>query len=494
MAYLSPRQILERLTDRLQLARGKRRTERQQTLSAALDWSHDLLLDEERVVFRRLAAFPGSFSREAAAAVCDEASVFDVLHSLVAKSLVVPEDDEDGPRYRLLETVRVYAEKKLVDSGEDDAVRGRHRDYFLVWVESISPELTYLDPDGSIRRERHNLRAALRLSEAQGRRDLVARLASTMNSIWLADIREGRRWLAMGVDAVDELSDEHRVRVLTVAALVAVLAIQAGDGELAHRAVEASEGRPGMWSSLAHALLCLNTGIRFLMSQNPVFADEAERLGQKAVELAPEDISRGFAWFFLGQARVLLGDFEGAIRGLRSGSVEGNAGGDMSFASLALLAGVLHITGRHEEAKEAAERVLERTRTMTAGGLWAWALYCSLPYALELGHQGRHIEAVAFLRELLEEGGMPRTPGVMNSVIVVLGALAVQRGDDAAARILLEYAGMALMREGIRTPVDIALYRHYIQKVASATDAEAAKYRNLAKEMSLEETLAFGLR
>ena len=135
--------------------------------------------------------------------------------------------------------------------------------------KSIPPEMTYLDPDGSIRQERHNLRAALRLVGGAGTADLVGRLASTMNRIWIADIREGRRWLTAGMEAVDELDPEHRVRLLAVAAHVAVLAMQAQDGDLARRAVEASEERPGVWSSLAYSLLCLNTGIRGFWSKRP---------------------------------------------------------------------------------------------------------------------------------------------------------------------------------------------------------------------------------
>jgi len=496
VAHLSPQQIVERLSDRFQLLTGgKRRTQRQQTLHAALDWSHDLLSEDERAVLRRLAVFPGTFSHEAAEAVCADLPLLELLRSLVEKSLVVTELLGAELRYRLLETVRVYAEEKLVEAGEDAAVRDRHRDHFLAWVEAIPPELTYLDPDGDIRRERHNLRAALRWSEQQGRLDLIGRIASTMNSLWFADIREGRRWLALGMEAVDELDHEPRVRVLTVAALVAVMAIEARDGELARRAVEASEGRPGMWSSLAHALLCLNAGIRFLLSKNPVFAEEVEDLGYKAVQLAPENTSRGLAWFFLGQARVLLDDFDGAIEGLEKGSVEATPGGDMSVVCGAMLAGVLHITGRHREAREAAEQVRRRARSQSTGGLWAWALYCLLPYALELGHEGRHDEALDFMRELLEEGATPRTPGVMTSVVVVLAALAVRRDDQEVGGVLLEYAGQALLRDGVRTPIDIALYSHYLWKVRGPVDAETtARYRELAGQMSLGEALALGLR
>ncbi|MGH2760757.1 MAG: ATP-binding protein [Actinomycetota bacterium] len=496
VSHLSPRQIVERLDDRFQLLTGsKRRTRRQQTLHAALDWSHELLSEHERTVFRRLASFPGNFSLDAAEAVSGNGPVFDVVGSLVEKSLVVTEVDGADLRYRLLETVRVYAEQKLIEAGEDADVRDRHRDYFLGWVESIPPELTYLDPHGQIKGERHNLRASLRWSEQQGRADLIGRIASTMNALWVADIREGRRWLEFGVEAVEELDPDYRTRVLTEAALVAVMAIEARDGELARRAVEASEGRSGMWSSLAHSLLCLNAGIRFMFSRNPVFADEVEDLGYKAVQLAPEATSRQLAWFFLGQARVLLDDFDGATEGLRQGSVESTPGGDMSVVCLAMLAGVYHITGRHDEARETANEVRERTLSQTTGAMWAWALYCLLPYALELGHEGRHDEAVDFLREILEEGATPRTPGVMNSVVVVLAALALRRGDEEVGALLLEYVGQAVLRDGVRTPIDIALYSHYLWKVRRPVDDETAdRHRELVASMSLDDALAMGLR
>ncbi len=492
--HLAPRQILERLDDRFRLlGGGRRRTQRQQTLHATLEWSHDLLSADERAVLRRLAAFPGSFSHDAAEAVCGDVPTFEALRSLVGKSLVVTEDDENTQRYRLLETVRVYAEAKLVEAGEDELVRRRHRDYFLNWAESIPSELTYLDPYGTIRSERHNLREALKWSEHEDRGDLIGRIASTMASVWVADIRDGRRWITRGVEAVDELEYEDRVRVLSVAALVAVFAIQAADGVLAQRAVEASEGRPGMWSSLAHALLCLNRGIRFFMSKNPSFAEETRELGRTAVQLANEPISRGLAWFFYGQALVLLDDYDGAIHGLKLGSNGDVPGGGMAFICLSMVAGLQHITERHDEALATAEEVIERTRTMTSGGLWAWAVYSCLPYPLELSRCGRHDEAMTFMRELLEEGPTLRTPGIMNSVIVFLAAMASLRGDDTTARILLEYVGTALLREGVRTPIDLALLTHYVAKVGPKTDADATSLRQRAATMSMDEAIALGL-
>ena len=124
VSQLSLAQLLERLSDRFRLLTGgRRRVQRQQTLAAALDWSHDLLDEHEQVLLRRLGVFPGSFTLEAAEQV---AGVDDILAlgSLVTKSLAQVVESGERFRYRLLETVRLYATEKLADAGEaDDAAR-----------------------------------------------------------------------------------------------------------------------------------------------------------------------------------------------------------------------------------------------------------------------------------------------------------------------------------------------------------------------------------
>jgi tetratricopeptide (TPR) repeat protein len=295
------------------------------------------------------------------------------------------------------------------------------------------------------------------------------------------------------MDGLDDLVPEHRVRVLAVAAHVAVLAIEAGDGELARRAVAADE-RPGVWSSLANGLLCLNQGLRGFFSKDPSDVAAAERAGRRAVDLAPEPLSRGLAWFWVGQARVLLGDLDGAVAALEQGSVDVVTGGDMSIACLALLAGVRHLRGEHDEAMAVAADVIERSHSYEQSGLWAWALYTSLPYALELGHEGRHAEALDFLRDLLEDNAVPATPGVMTSVVVVLAALALLRGDRDAAGVLLDYAGHAIMTSGVRTPVDLALYSEYLRRYGEAGDGVDVKNRARAAAMSVSDALSLGLR
>ena len=143
---LPAEKIAERLGDRFRLLTTGDRTAlaRQQTLRASIDWSFDLLPVPERALLHRLAAFAGGWTLDAAEAVAsgngiEEASVLDLLSLLVEKSLV--EVEAQGERYRLLETIREYALEKLAASGERDAVRKRHLEFYLALAGKARPEL-----------------------------------------------------------------------------------------------------------------------------------------------------------------------------------------------------------------------------------------------------------------------------------------------------------------------------------------------------------------
>lgn len=143
---LSVETIAARLGDRFALLVGGDRTAlpRQQTLRALIDWSHELLTQDERLLFRRLAVFAGGFTLEGAEALRtagkdDLPDVLAVLSQLVEKSLV--ELDTEGERHRLLETVRQYAQERLDESGEADRVRAAHLHFYLAFVEKGLPEL-----------------------------------------------------------------------------------------------------------------------------------------------------------------------------------------------------------------------------------------------------------------------------------------------------------------------------------------------------------------
>jgi predicted ATPase len=132
--------IAAHLDDRFRLLTGGDRTAlpRQQTLRALIDWSHDLLTERERIAFRRLAVFAGGWTLAAAEAVVADANVtagqvLDLVNELVDKSLVIA--DVAAGRYHLLETIRDYAQARLVDAGEYEALRDRHVAFYLAIAE-----------------------------------------------------------------------------------------------------------------------------------------------------------------------------------------------------------------------------------------------------------------------------------------------------------------------------------------------------------------------
>jgi predicted ATPase len=212
-AHMSLTEILERLNDRFRLlVGGRRRVQRQQTLTAALDWSYDLLGSDEQLLLRRLAVFRASFSLAAAEAI-SHPKALELLGSLVAKSLVDITDHDEDVRYRLLESVRIYAEGKLIETEESEQLRSAHRDFYLEWIESLpSDKLRYALGASLLAPEADNLTAALEWSRQQGRYDLCARIAVRMAHYWHYFVRLGEmmawwRDLDAGLPAEDR---DHR--------------------------------------------------------------------------------------------------------------------------------------------------------------------------------------------------------------------------------------------------------------------------------------------
>jgi predicted ATPase/class 3 adenylate cyclase len=164
---LSVDQIASRLDDRFKLLTGGSRTAlpRQQTLRALIDWSYELLSEEERFVLRRLSIFTGGWTFEAAEYICPNQDVLDLLAQLVNKSLVIFDNDgRETERYHMLETIRQYAREKLFDAGEGVEARNMHSQYFLQMAETAEPDL-YKAESGILvsllENERDNYRAAL---------------------------------------------------------------------------------------------------------------------------------------------------------------------------------------------------------------------------------------------------------------------------------------------------------------------------------------------
>jgi len=210
---LSAAQISIRLSNSLKLLTGGDRTAqpRQRTIRGALDWSHELLTEDEKRLFKRLSVFAGGWTLEAAEAV-GEGDALDLLTRLVDKSLVVvevPQGTQGAPRYRLLEPVRQYAREKLEAASipeEADAVRRRHAECYLKLAERAEPELLGARQTEWLERlevEHDNLRAALSWFFERGEVDSNLRLAGALGEFWRVrgHLREGMWWLEAALGA-----------------------------------------------------------------------------------------------------------------------------------------------------------------------------------------------------------------------------------------------------------------------------------------------------
>ena len=236
LRVLAPEQLLARLRDWFRLLTGGRTAlRRQQTLQAAIDWSHDLLSDAEQRLFRRLAVFASGFTLEGAEAVVGgddlaRQDVLDLLTQVVDRSLVQTENAETATRYRLLETIRQYAEAKLLAAGEAAMTRDCHAAYYLALAEQAQQRLpgehykAWLRRrlEDSTAREEDNLRMALAwyLENADAKRAL--RLGSALLSVWPYRGRLGEvRALVAALLTVAEGSHlaEARARLLHDAAV-----------------------------------------------------------------------------------------------------------------------------------------------------------------------------------------------------------------------------------------------------------------------------------
>ena len=201
-SVLSPRQIVERLSDRLDLLKGGRDAEdRQQTLRATIEWSHDLLTETEQRLFARLGAFVGGCTVDAAESVAE--ADLDVLQSLVEKSLVRHTEE----RFWMLETIRDFALERLEQADAAAALRRRHFEYFRDLAEEAKPQLAEADQAewlDRIEAERANVRAALEWALGSGEPQLALELAAALGRFWwVRGPAEGLAWLERGLSRTE---------------------------------------------------------------------------------------------------------------------------------------------------------------------------------------------------------------------------------------------------------------------------------------------------
>ena len=219
---LSPAEIAVWLGESFRLLRQERRTAdpRQQTLERALDWSYRLLEPDETELLRRLAVFAGTFDLAAVEGVCGGEDTIDALVRLVHKSLVVAEEVEGEPRYRLLSMIRQYARERLVEAGEADALAERHARWYLALPE----RLRETDSETRLRRldlEPDNFRSALAWL-LDNDAPAALRLADLLGDWWLmrGRLEEGRGWLESALERSQEATPVAAAALLRAMAFV----------------------------------------------------------------------------------------------------------------------------------------------------------------------------------------------------------------------------------------------------------------------------------
>jgi tetratricopeptide (TPR) repeat protein len=327
---LSVEQIRSRLDDRFRLLTGGRSAvPRQQTLLATIQWSYDQLSPEEQSLLRALSVFSGGWTLESATVITgssDEFEVLDVLTRLIDKSLVLVEQSAGEARYGMLETVRQYAQERLLESGEADAVRERHLNEFATLAERFYDERLFKEEPWNERltREMDNLRSALSFV-----RDLDAERYLTMVGalayFWWArsHIIEGRAHL----DTAIKSSSPEPVRRSYARAL-------RGKGML--RAYEGG-----------------HTGARELMAQTLAMW---KQLGDP-MEIAASLETLGWAQFLASEDEAACATFEELLAILRE-----NGDPNLINRGKTALAQMFVALSRVDEARALANEVLEFSR------------------------------------------------------------------------------------------------------------------------------------
>ncbi|WP_101790490.1 ATP-binding protein [Nonomuraea indica] len=232
---ISVEQLLARLEDRFGLLTAGSRAlmPRQRTLRALIDWSYTLCTEQEQLLWARLSVFAGSLDLEAAEQVCAgdgiaAEEVIDLVIGLVDKSILIREEHQPNVRYRLLETIRQYGRGRLRESGEEERLRRRHRDWFHELV--LDSHREWFGPDqvrwyARLRTEHDNLRTALDFcATTPGESEAGLTMATALRYYWIASdfTQEARTWLCRLL-ALDPRPTPARARAQCLQARLAVL-------------------------------------------------------------------------------------------------------------------------------------------------------------------------------------------------------------------------------------------------------------------------------
>ena len=451
---LSPEGIRAGLDDRFRLLTGGSRTglARQQTLSASVEWSYDLLDEAERTMLRRLSVFAGGFTLDAAETVCagdgiERLQVLDLLTSLVDKSLVVADDDRARTRYRILETIRQFALERLETAGEEEGIRDGHLAVQLELAAEADDRLLSDDEFTARQEPEHdNLRGALEWALARDDLDAAIQLLMGLGNLWLSRglMREAQVWFDRVLRHPDFATAPLRYRALCARAVIALIDGQPDPtlfmaGDLAEQARKAGDD--------TYVARCLSVQGTVQLMLDPAAGEKILQDGVTLADGAADPFSRVWCRVALMACGIHQEDHRRVAR-YREEAGSLVDGASFQFRSMYHgLAGFSEVrTGRFEAARghgESARRLATKAGDPTFAGAMAELTLCLVELA-----QGRIDAAADAIEAVLRE---PRSSGPTREDPMLTGAW----GRVLAARGDLEGAE-AVLAEAVRLAVQVA--------------------------------------
>jgi DNA-binding NtrC family response regulator/predicted ATPase len=502
---LSVEQVVARLTDRFRLLTGGGRTTiaRQQTLRAALDWSHDLLSPPERALLRRLSVFAGGFTLEAVEAVCagqgvEAPQVLDLLAQLADKSLVIVETAAPVARYRLLETIWEYGRERAIAADEVAWLRGRHQAWCLALAEEAehkgrgAEQVAWLD---RLETEYDNLQAALGWRDQDRAGDAPRlRLGAALWRFWevRGRLREGRGWLEGILTETGRDASAARARALNGAGN---LARCLGDyARAAEHHAEALRLRREIGDARGVGISLNNLGV---LAHDQARYGAAEACFSEALQAwrpAGDEVWRALSLNNLGRARRFQGDYDraAALGGESLGLYRAAAHSWGIARALNSLANTAHYRGDVAGARPLYEESLRLCRHIgdrygIGMSLNSLALLSGLTGDLEAA---RHLaeEGLVLRRDLGDRRGI-------GGSLLTLGRIAVWAGDLESAQHLARESlairaelddrlGIACCLEAL---AEVALVRAQYAGAARLLGAAATERESISAPLPLLE-------
>ena len=457
---LSVEEIAARLDDQFRLLTGGSRAAmaRQQTLRATVDWSYNLLDDDEKLLFGRLATFVGGWNLDAAVAVAafgalSDTDVIDGLGRLVARSLVVVEEQDGASRYRMLATIRQYALERLKDSLELEVTRDRHAMFFRTLAIAAEPELTgplQVEWLALLAADEPNIRTSLNWLGAAALEPAVA-----LWRYWLVrgDWEGGRRWLEQGLEEVDGVEPDLIAKAQDA---VGALATEQGDYEKAETMLNAALAR---WRTLDNPAGTART-LNHLgqLARDRFLYDEAQEQLKEALTTATnanDDRHRAIALRNLGHLAQQVGDHEHAALLYEEALQLARVQGDKRV--IATLTNLLSRVAFEDNNRELARTLADEGHALALdlGDRRMVAEHLTVLAGLATA-DGDEAAAAARLEEALTLWERLGWPGAVPWLHMTLGEMALTYDDAASARRHFEQSADAWRATGID---DAALVR-----------------------------------